>query len=297
MTRTRDPGSARDPLSGRSSDRDKLAALDELFEATKTYRVPATYAELLDFLKKMRRLSPYNGFLLHMQNRGAKYVLTPRQWETRFGRTVRPFARALVILQPRGPVAFVYDISDTDGPELPRDLVSPFGTSGHLRQGILERTISNCARDLVRVVGVDMGKGLAGVASIGLDRDVVTLDGQRRTARYRVQVNPSLDAGAVYASLCHELAHIYLGHVGTHDGRWWSDRSFVDKNVREFEAESVAWLVAERAGISNPSASYLAGYLDRGDEIPPISLHLVLTVAGYIELMGRRRLKPREVSR
>ena len=58
--------------------------------------------------------------------------MTPGQWRVRFGRTVNPKARPLVILAPMGPVAFVYDFADTEGEKLPRELEQPFETSGHV---------------------------------------------------------------------------------------------------------------------------------------------------------------------
>jgi hypothetical protein len=45
--------------------------------------------------------------------------------------------------------------------------------------------------------------------------------------------------------------------------------------LREFEAESVCYLVSARLGIENPSAEYLAGYVRNYETTPPISLDAV----------------------
>jgi hypothetical protein len=39
---------------------------------------------------------------------------------------------------------------------------------------------------------------------------------------------------------------------------------------------------------------YLAGYFGKNQEVPNISVDLVMKAAGLIEQMGRERMKPRE---
>jgi hypothetical protein len=56
--------------------------------------------------------------------------------------------------------------------------------------------------------------------------------------------------------------------------------------VREFEAETVSYLVCTRQGIANPSERYLSGYLRDDPEIPPISPEVVMKATGVIEQMG-----------
>jgi hypothetical protein len=65
-------------------------------------------------------------------------------------------------------------------------------------------------------------------------------------------------------------------------------------NIREFEAESAAWLVCERAGIKNPSAKYLSGYMNENAQIPQVSLENVLKATGMIEAMTLRSLSLRK---
>jgi hypothetical protein len=63
--------------------------------------------------------------------------------------------------------------------------------------------------------------------------------------------------------------------------------------IREFEAESVCYLVCARLGIQNPSAEYLAGYVRNYETTPHISLDAVMKSSWLIEQMGRERLKAR----
>jgi hypothetical protein len=55
---------------------------------------------------------------------------------------------------------------------------------------------------------------------------------------FELLLNSVLSAEARYGTLVHELAHLYCGHLGTPNGRWWPDRQNLSLAVREFEAES-----------------------------------------------------------
>jgi hypothetical protein len=67
--------------------------------------------------------------------------------------------------------------------------------------------------------------------------------------------------------------------------------------IREFEAESVCYLLCTRLGIENPSAEYLAGYARSYETTPPISLDAVMKASWLIERMGRELLTLRPQGR
>ena len=115
--------------------------------------------------------------------------------------------------------------------------------------------------------------------------------------RYELLLNSELAADARYATLVHELAHLYCGHLGTPNSKWWPDRSGLELAVREFEAESVCYLVCGRLGIYSPSEEYLAAYVRDYEETPPITLDCVWKAAWLIEQMGRRWLGLRREKR
>ena len=117
----------------------------------------------------------------------------------------------------------------------------------------------------------------------------------RVPVRYELLFNSNLSAEALYATLAHELAHLYCGHLGSPNERWWPDRRGLHLSIREFEAESVCHLVCARLGIDNASEEYLAGYVRNHTTTPPISLDCVLKSACLIERMGRERLPMRKV--
>lgn len=117
-------------------------------------------------------------------------------------------------------------------------------------------------------------------------------------SEWREQFNRTIKPGArplvILWPFAPELGHLYCGHLGTPNENWWPDRRKEHINIREFEAESVAWLVCERAGIKNPSAEYLSGYLNENAQIPQVSLENVLKAAGMIEAMTLRSLSLRK---
>jgi hypothetical protein len=270
-----------------------LAALDELFLSVKAYRSSQRYMELMRFICKLPKYSPYNCFLLHTQNPDVSYVATAGQWERRFGRRIKNSAHPLVILAPMSPVLFVFDVVDTEGDPLPKGLLDPFATKGKLREAVWDKTVLNLFRDRIRLLMENMHHTKAGWIMKAQPGDTVSKDKETLTAFYRMQINSTLDRGAQYATLAHELGHLYAGHLGTPNDKWWPDRCNLGLDEREFEAESICYLICERAGINNPSDAYLAGYMKSGREIPQISLDRVLKVVGLIESMGKDYLKPR----
>ena len=89
-------------------------ALDELFSLTRQYKSAKAYHDLLRFIGHFRFYSPFNAMLVHIQMPGASFVAPPSRWLHEYRRRIKPGARPLVILQPMGPVMFVFDVSDTE---------------------------------------------------------------------------------------------------------------------------------------------------------------------------------------
>ncbi|PKL45171.1 MAG: hypothetical protein CVV41_03515 [Candidatus Riflebacteria bacterium HGW-Riflebacteria-1] len=111
--------------------------------------------------------------------------------------------------------------------------------------------------------------------------------------RYLIQLSNNASKESQLVSLLHELVHLYCGHLSTPDENWWPDRPGLSLAVKEFEAESVAYIVCSRAGIKNQSKLYLADYLQKNNEIPEISFDHVMKAAFLIENMGQKILPPR----
>jgi hypothetical protein len=112
--------------------------------------------------------------------------------------------------------------------------------------------------------------------------------------RYELLLNAKVSSEAKYATLAHELAHLYCGHLGSPNKKWWPDRRGLPKAIREFEAESICYFLCSRLGIDNPSDEYLSDYLKTHEEIPNISLDCVVKFGGLIEQMAREHLPIRK---
>ena len=290
-------------------DRDAAKrALDDLFSIARRYRATQAYKELVDFVARFRFYSPFNALLIHVQKPGSTFVAPAHRWRDKYKREIVPGAQPIVILQPMGPVMFVFDVSQTepteDAPELPSEVTNPFPTSGAAIGRGLPRAIENGKRDGVRVRSASLGSQGAGSirvsSKVGISQKFKAgMDRARRPTyvevpvRYDLLVNSKHSPEARYATLAHELAHLYCGHLGSPDARWWPDRRGLKEEEREFEAESISYIVCTRFGIKTSSAEYLASYFDSNAEVPSISLELVMKTAGLIESMTKRSLKPR----
>ena len=141
-------------------------ALDELFTRAGKYSSSDAYLELMRFVGRFRFYSPFNAMLIFVQRPGAHFVCTTRRWRRDYHREIKIGARPIVILQPRGPILFVFDVSDTvplaNARPLPIGIENPF----QVRSGKIGRqlalTIENARRDGVRVSERDDGSQRAG---------------------------------------------------------------------------------------------------------------------------------------
>lgn len=261
-----------------NNEKDKVNALDQLFEASAKYKNSAEFMSLLKFINKFPNLSPFNAFLVHMQDSVASVVLTPDQW-LKHGRSVKPMSRPYIILFPFGPVRFVYNITDTeriDGKEdkLPSALIEPFQTTGKFSINILKLTIKNARKEGINYGEHSMQTGSAGYATTF------------NKTGFSIKVNSDYNDLIKYSTLVHELAHIYCGHLGKLKHSWWEKREGYSKDINEIEAESVSFLVCSRNGLKTSSIQYLSDYIDGEKELPGISVERILTVSNYIEKMG-----------
>lgn len=281
-------------------------ALDELFSVARQYRTSRAYRELLDFVARFRFYAPFNAMLVHIQMPGATFVAPAHRWLRDYGRRIKPEAHPLIILQPMGPVMFVFDVTATEPQEgalsLPPEVERPFEVRGGRIGNELTETIENAKRDGINVAERDAGSQSAGeirAAQPGQRLEVLVRTQPEREyvrvpLRYQLLLNANYSTEARYATLAHELGHLYCGHLGTPDDKWWPSRLGLTHDVCEFEAESVCYLVCSRLGLDNPSDEYLSQYVQKHDETPSLSLDCVMKAAGLIEQMGRERLKPRK---
>jgi hypothetical protein len=283
-------------------------ALDELFTLARKYNSSAAYFELMRFVGRFRFYSPFNATLIHTQMPGAHFVCTALRWLRDYHREIKIGARPIVILQPMGPVLFVFDVSDTaplpNARSLPPKVVDPFQVRNGEIGGQLALTIENAKRDGVRVSERVDGSQRAGSiqwAAAGQHLEVTIVKkpmpkSMQIPVWFELLLNSIHSAEARYGTLVHELAHLYCGHLGTPNDRWWPNRQNLSPAVREFEAESVSYLVCTRLGIDTASDEYLAAYVRKCPATPPISLDRVMKSVRLLEKMGRATLGLRKAA-
>ena len=270
------------------------SVLNALFQHSSRYRQSSAYYQLMRFIARFPQYSPYNCMLLHIQNPDMTYVATPNQWWKRFKRRVKPDARPLLILAPNCPVLFVYDLSDTQGEDLPSQIQDPFETHAEIKGKVWGCTIENCLRDGIIVdTNAQYSFVHAGTAFRLRSSNRILKERVDEPFDFLIKINEELGLSARYATLVHELGHIYSGHLGNRDGDWWQDRSRTGQKQAEIEAESISYLVCTRRGLETKSAEYMALFAHEYIDLPPVSMDVVLSATYHIEQMGARELPDR----
>lgn len=251
--------------------------LDQLLIDSRLYRNSQDYKNLLDFVVKLRNFAPFNAMLLQIQKPGLSYAASAHDWKQRCGRTPKEGARPLLILWPFGPVALVYDVLDTEGKPLP-DGVSSFFANGSITKERFETFASLLWRKRIEIYFVD-----AGDRNAGLIRVVTPGSTPKGFAHYRIHINRNHDVLVEFATLVHELGHLFLGHLGPDAKLNVPDRPRVNHAQCELEAESVAYLVCARNGVFCRSEQYLSDYVCQHTTIDDIDLYQVMRAAGQTE--------------
>lgn len=291
-----------EPKDNHNKANKELAALDKMFAASRHYRNSAEYMNMLAFISRFRKYSPFNCFLLYTQNPAVSYVATDNQWRRRFNRRPKYDARPFVIIAPKSPVVFVYDLKDTEGPGfVPEWILRPFNTKGELNNDVFCKTIHNC-----NIQGIETREVILrhyhGGSAIKITKNIRRMYNQLNLdsdAHYLILMNRESTVEDKYSSLVHELGHIFCGHLGVDPKAWWNERLSLDKRKREIEAESVSFLVCRRYGLLSSSEKYLSYYrTDSEQEVPPLSLDAIFKATSYIEEMGQSEWsKPKKKGR
>lgn len=253
--------------------------LDQLLADSQLYTQSKDYKDLLDFVVRLRNFAPFNAMLLQVQKPGLSYAASPRDWRERFGRTPKEGARPLLILWPFGPVALVYDVLDTEGEDLPKDVAS-FFAYGSIDEKQLSVFMQLMSKKSIEWCWVDAGDQKAG--SIRVIRRAIT---NKESTLYRMHINRNHAAAVQFATLAHELGHLFLGHLGPDKKLNAPQRPALDHVQQELEAESVAYLVCARNGVISKSQTYLSNYVQSNTTVDHIDLYQIMCAAGRVETL------------
>ncbi len=253
--------------------------LDQLLTNSRLYTQSRDYKELLDFVVRLRNFAPFNAMLLQVQKPGLRFAASAYDWHKRFGRKPKEGARPLLILWPFGPIALVYDVMDTEGKDLPKDVTS-FPAEGSIDAGRLESFIPLTFRKNIEWHWVDAGDERAGFIWV-----FKRASNDKEATQYRMFINRNHSAPTQFVTLAHELGHLFLGHLGSDKKLNIPYRDPGGHAQQELETESVAYVVCARNGVTSKSETYLSDYVKENTTVDQVDVYQVLRAAGQVETL------------
>ena len=281
------------------SDERLVELTDRLENGIRDLYASGRYAEYLVAMSKFHRYSFGNALLILLQCPTASTVAGYNTWKKIFGRQVKQGEKGIQILAPcqftylveyqkidlvtgqplcgkdgkllverrrenatRFKVATVFDVSQTEGRELPNIGVSELTGEVSDFSGIYDR--------------------LAALSPLPVEQDHVpgTAKGYTSFMENRIVIKPGMSQVQTIKTLVHEIAHAKL-----HNPDFLSEEQKKARREKEVEAESVAYVVCQHFGIdtSDYSFGYVAGW-SKGRELAELkaSLDVIHSTAGEI---------------
>lgn len=278
--------------------------IDELQFLVQNYRNSQEFQKLLNFVGQFNYLAPYNAMLVQMQKPGATFVFTGQKWQS-YGRRPKINAQKIIILKSFGPVQCIFDFGDTEPlPNAPivieeSDLMKLWDNSLQKAKGEIKDEVWNTLIHNLPIYGIYLDDTFLAANSYGgyimpyNEKQLSIMLGKGKSlktnSRFIISVNKNQDKVAKFHTICHELGHLFCNHQCYNEQK----KRKLTLKEREFEAETVAWLVCKRHGIYNPSEFYLATYAPNG-EIPICSMDLIMKAVTEIEKMMEAPIRIKE---
>lgn len=182
-----------------------------------------------------------------------------------------------MILWPFGPVALVYDLTDTEGEPLPKHVYA-FPAKGDMTPPKIHGFVARLRASRFSTILIDAGDSKAG----SIKRHAPD---PKAKPEYSIKINRNHDPNVQFATLSHELAHLALGHLGPDKALSIPGRRHISHEQCEIEAESVAYLVCCRNGVVSRSEAYMSSYVEQHTTIDQLDLYQVMRAAGTVERM------------
>ena len=250
--------------------------MEELIAETDSEKVAAKIKEYLDFRKNFHKYSLHNLLLIMLQKRDATHVASLKAWN-KVGRRVKKGSKGIAIFVPvfdnaktrpqikvasddededdkiikggnplRYIVGYVYDVSDTEGAEIPQQ--PQWWTNDDDNEKAMKLVFFT--EEAVKANGIK----LTAEPSRGGERGY--------SANGIINIPPTLKGTGKLSTLVHEFAHELL--------HWPSSKFYIgdeaktDKSVLELQAESISYVVLRHYDMGELStlnhANYLAGW-------------------------------------
>lgn len=272
-------------------DREKFITdkqtIDELFRSSKKYRNSVAFIKFFNFIAKFNHYSRFNSMLIFLQDESVIFFGSSKFWQNNYNRRVKEGARPYIVLQPFGPVMVVFDIFSTEGKEthdefLIRELGSkPFDVQGLINPEILNNAILETKKFGIKVTYKSLSYIKSGSILINSNDQL------------EIFLNIGLSYEQNFATLIHELGHLFLGHLsGDLSGSFVENAKGKQMKINkrqlkieteELEAETVSFLICKKLGLETRSAEYLAGYINSEKDLEEFSYESVIKTADKIE--------------
>lgn len=291
------------PMDEAEQKKKQIAEIDQLYKSVLRFNTQRDFLEYMGELRKFPYLAPYNAMMVKVQKPGSAFVATLDTWQKVYHRRPKPGARPLVILRRFGPISFVYELDDTEGKKMPQEVISkyilhPFHSDTLIDEAKLQTLISSLLKEGIRYREENYGTYYGGQIQWNAT-NVARLSHTSKSnvdiiSHYCITVNKNQSPAEKFATIIHELGHYFCGHLNREKIEYIPIRTNLSKETKEFEAETVCWVVCERLNLSHQSVPYLHGYLNPDGKVPDISLDAILRAVGRIESMIKGINEPRK---
>lgn len=256
----------------------------KLEEGVKGIFTSDKYIEYLRFMGKFTNYSFNNCMLILMQNPQATLVAGYKAWQTKFKRQVRKGEHGITILAPcqykkelededgnvnvKSWVGFktttVFDVSQTDGDELPTGCV---------------KKLTGDVKDFD-----ELFDRLTEIAPVPVEYEDIQggAHGYYSNVEKRIALKQGMSEQQTIKTLVHEISHAIL-----HD-KEEGEAKEADRMTREVQAESVAYTVCSALGLdtSDYSFGYIAGW-SSGKEVKELSASMEVIRKTAADLIDR----------
>lgn len=240
--------------------------IQNLADATDVSLVSDAMIGFLDSCSKFHRYSYYNQFSILLSNPNATFVAGYKQWP-HFNRYVKKGEEGIPILAPMMfkvdpddpdnkakelggfKVVYVFDISQTDGEDLPDapEWKSP-ERNKELHRKLIEFAISN---------------------KIIVTEKLQTNGAQGRSLKGSIEIDPSAGTKTLVHEIAHELMH--KESIAT-----------INTTIKELEAEAVAYVVCKHFGLEELSSPNYIALSGANSELILAHLDRIRTTAAQI---------------
>ena len=285
--------------------------VDDYFHKIFNLKKQDIFIDFLKFQKRCRRMSAFNNALVFIQDPKCYFYETEDTWMKKYNRKIKNESKPNVILMPYAPVEFVYDVLDTVPINGNKDKIlehkdiyywweeneDVINQMKHIDFRELRNiTINNLVKrfDLSEE---KLNKYNTDIDSFGYAQKISDKLTLVLHPRYK-SVNNIVEE---YGVLCHEIAHLLLGHlddikfnkkskdkIKVKNGKLelpkdiYVNARYINKNVKEIEAEFVAYMVFTKLGLIKNSDAYIGMWLRDDIDIESMSFPQCFKVANEI---------------